>query len=69
MTFLLIKLLKRFCLLHSNDNNMAKIFMFVYVLIIFLSLFMVEANIPGARCATDEDCPVGEKCIGGNCVE
>ncbi|AES75687.1 putative Late nodulin [Medicago truncatula] len=53
---------------------MAQILMFVYFLIIFLSLFLVESIkiFTEHRCRTDADCPARElpeylKCQGGMC--
>lgn len=43
---------------------MAQIFMFIYALIVVLSLFLVETT---AACITDADCPYDGKCINGFC--
>ncbi|AES98045.1 putative Late nodulin [Medicago truncatula] len=51
---------------------MAKFSMFVYALINFLSLFLVETAITNIRCVSDDDCPkvikpLVMKCIGNYC--
>nr|ABD32206.2 Late nodulin [Medicago truncatula]ABN08924.1 Late nodulin [Medicago truncatula] len=53
---------------------MAQIYMFVYVLIIFLSLFLVIINCTPIPCNTPADCPkrvciypLRAKCINFNC--
>nr|QQO74637.1 nodule-specific cysteine-rich peptide G21 [Pisum sativum] len=54
---------------------MDKILMFVYVIVLFLLLFLVENNVDAINCETDADCPqipilhpMVYRCINYNCV-
>ncbi|KEH23028.1 Nodule Cysteine-Rich (NCR) secreted peptide [Medicago truncatula] len=52
---------------------MTQILKFIYTLIIFLSLFLVETNSAPKPCVTVKDCPktvfpIGYKCIKNLCI-
>ncbi|CAL5199499.1 unnamed protein product [Lathyrus oleraceus] len=56
---------------------MDKILMFVYVIVLFLLLFLVEKNVDAINCETDADCPqvpilhpmvMVYRCMNNNCV-
>ncbi|AES79367.1 late nodulin [Medicago truncatula] len=49
---------------------MAQFFMFVYILIIFLSSFLIEASTAATPCTSDKDCRLERYnvwCINGYC--
>lgn len=60
----------------QRENNMAKTFEFVYAMIIFILLFLVEKNVVAYlkfECKTDDDCQKSQlktyvwKCVKNEC--
>ncbi|CAJ2657426.1 unnamed protein product [Trifolium pratense] len=61
MKFVNYKVIKSYSIFHTQiRENMAEAIKFVYVMIIFFSLFLVAMNVDGAAfimCTQDSDCP------------